>query len=193
MKKTLFISITCLLFTIFSQAQNESGFGIKGGFNYNANGNYFQSVNSSAESPERNAGFHVGVFGKFGDTWFIKPELVYTNTKSGYNSGDFKMQKLDVPVLVGRKFLKILNVFIGPSFQYILDTKFANTKAEDVRNDLSVGLNFGLGVSIHKVGVDLRYERGFSENEANFLITPGADTRVDTRPDQLILSVSFKL
>src|SRR5690606_41989781 len=49
----------------------------------------------------------------------------------------------------------------------------------------SVGLNFGIGVNLNRLGIDLRYERGFSNNEATFLGNNGIGTdRLDTRPDQ---------
>ena len=60
--------------------------------------------------------------------------------------------------------------------------------------EFSVGLNFGIGVNIDKIGIDLRYERGFSENEATFLTDNGLSTgMLDTRPEQLILSLSLVL
>lgn len=196
MKNALFIGLACLLFTTFSQAQNAIGFGFKGGINYNANGDYFQSIDSNSENPDRNIGYHFGVFGKLGGTIFVKPELVYTKTKSDYTAGTFEMQKLDAPVLVGVKFLKMLNVFAGPSFQYILDSEFDGVNVKNIKNDFTVGLNFGVGVSFNKIGIDLRYERGLNENEATFLnenISPTTQSRIDTRPDQLILSLSFIL
>ena len=53
-------------------------------------------------------------------------------------------------------------------------------------------LNFGIGFNFNKVGIDLRYERGFSDNEATFLNDNNIGTsRLDTRPDQLILSLSL--
>ncbi|HLV38018.1 outer membrane beta-barrel protein [Xanthomarina sp.] len=196
MKKALFISLACLLITTFSQAQNATGFGFKGGVNYNANGDYFESINSNAEHPERNIGYHFGIFGKIGGKIYAKPELVYTSTTSDYSTGSFKMQKLDAPLLVGVRFFHMFNVFAGPSFQYILDSEFEGVNITNIKNDFTVGLNFGVGVSFNKIGIDLRYERGFSDNEASFInnnVTPAAESRIDTRPDQLILSLSFIL
>jgi hypothetical protein len=196
MKKAIYLSLVCFLCITFSQAQNKSGFGIKGGMNFNGNGDYFQSISSNAESPENNIGYHVGVFAKFGGMIFVKPELVYTNTSSDYSDGSFKMQKLDAPILAGLRFLKMFNVFAGPSFQYILDSKFDNNTIDNIENDFTVGLNFGVGVSFKSIGIDLRYERGFNENEATFLnnnVSPATESRIDTRPNQLILSLSLIL
>jgi len=194
MKNVILTNLLLFAFVLNTQAQQGKGFGFKAGLNYNANGDYFQSISSNAENPERNVGFHIGLFGKVGNKIFFKPELVFTNTKSSYNDDNFKMQKLDAPLLVGVRFLKYFNAFGGPSLQYIVDTEFEGIDINEVKNDFTVGLNFGLGVNIYKVGIDLRYERGFSENEATFIGDNGVDnSRIDTRPDQLILSVSLLL
>jgi len=174
-------------------AQSGKGFGIKAGLNYGGNGDYFESASASFESPDQNIGYHIGVFGKIGDKLYFRPELVYTSLTSDYDNGDFDMQKLDAPLLVGLKVIGPLHVFAGPSFQYILDTDFDGFTVDDVENDFSVGFNFGIGVNLNQLGIDLRYERGFSDNEASFIDNNNLISldRLDTRPEQLILSVSY--
>ena len=175
-------------------AQSGTSYGIKGGLNYNGNGDYFQAIGATAENPDRNIGYHIGFFGKFGNSLYFKPELMYTKTKSDYSDGAFNMQKIDAPLLVGVKLIGPLSVFGGPAVQYILDTEFDSNGINNVENDISVGLNFGFGVNLNKIGIDLRYERGFSENEVQFLNNNNIDTsRLDTRPSQLILSLSVAL
>lgn len=196
MNKLIISTVLVAFFSLAALAQDGTGFGLKGGLNYNANGDYFDSANQITKQPDRNIGYHLGVFGKIGDKLYFRPELVYTSTKSDYDNDDFKMKKLDAPMLVGLRVLGPINVFAGPSFQYILDADFDNININDIENDFTVGLNFGIGLDINKIGIDLRYERGFNENEANFIDNNlgGVDpSRIDTRPDQLILSLSVKL
>ncbi|NNK83269.1 MAG: outer membrane beta-barrel protein [Flavobacteriaceae bacterium] len=187
----LFTSTSLLVFT-----QNTE-WGIKAGLNYNANGDYFDSVLDTSENPDRNIGFHLGLFGKIGRDLYFKPELVYTSTKSDYDSGGFSMKKIDAPLLVGVKVLGPIAVFGGPSLQYILDTDsgISGISINEVENDFSVGLNFGVALNFEKFGIDVRYERGFNENEATFLDNNGLDIndRLDTRPEQIILSLSLNL
>ncbi|WP_299333902.1 outer membrane beta-barrel protein [uncultured Psychroserpens sp.] len=194
MSKRLVISTFLLtLFCFSAQAQKGNSFGIKGGLNYNANGDYFQSIGDNAQNPDRNIGYHIGLFGKIGNDLYFRPELVYTSTKSDYDSDVFDMKKIDAPLLVGVKVIGPLSVFGGPSLQYILDTEFEGIDIDNIDNDFSVGLNFGIGLSLNKIGIDLRYERGFSDNEATFIgnnLGEGVVSRIDTRPDQLILSLS---
>ena len=196
LNKQLFVHTIFLLListTIF--AQNINGFGFKAGLNYNANGDYFESISSSAQHPDRSIGYHFGFFGKIGTNLYFKPELFYTSTKSDYDNASFKMQKIDAPLMIGLKVLGPVSIFAGPSFQYILDSEFSGISINDIENDFSVGLNFGIGLSLKKIGVDLRYERGFNSNEATFVNSIGViePSRIDTRPNQLILSFSFIL
>ncbi len=195
MKKTLLLVVLCLMGTA-TFAQKGPGFGIKAGLNYNANGDYIEAAQAAAENPDRNVGYHIGLYGKLGNQLYLRPEIIYTRTKSDYNGDDFDMSKLDIPVLVGTKVIGPLHAFAGPAFQYILNTEFDGISIDRIENDFTVGLHLGVGVNLGNIGLDLRYERGFSENEARFIntnITSVEDSRLDTRPDQLILSLSINL
>jgi hypothetical protein len=192
MKKTVLLAVIALM-GISVQAQKGSGFGIKGGLNYGANGDYFESAGNAYEDPKSNVGFHLGIFGQIGEKIYLRPELVYTKTKSDYENNSLDMSKLDLPVLLGINIIGPLNVFAGPSFQYILNTDYDDITIGDVENDFTVGLNIGAGVSFGNFGLDLRYERGFSENEVTIIDGTFSNDRIDTRPDQLILSASLKL
>ncbi|WP_369999839.1 porin family protein [Winogradskyella sp.] len=196
LKKSAFLVAILALFSFSLSAQNGSAFGFKGGLNYSANGDYFESIGENAKNPDRNIGYHIGLFGKIGNKLYFRPELVYTATKSEYESDNFNIKKLDAPLLVGLKVLGPVSVFGGPSLQYILDTEFDGIDIDNVEDDFSVGLNFGIGLNFNKIGIDLRYERGFNDNEATFInnnLGSGTASRIDTRPDQLILSLSIAL
>ncbi len=189
-----FVLLLVTLVPAVTMAQSETGYGIKAGLNYNANGDYFESINTNAENPDSNVGYHIGVFGKIGKDIYLRPELIYSRTKSDYNDGSFKMQKIDVPILFGAKVIGPLSVFGGPSFQYIVDSKFGDISINNIENDFSVGLNFGIGFNLNKIGIDVRYERGFSDNEARFLNNNDINvSRLDTRPSQLIVGLSIIL
>ena len=191
LSKTLFLaSFALVAFTFSTNAQNGDGFGIKAGLNYNANGNYFESIGDNAKHPDRNVGYHVGLYGKIGDRFYFKPEVVYTQTKSDYRSDALKMQKIEAPLLIGAKILGPVSVFAGPSLTYILDSKFGDIKLKDIENDFTIGAQFGIGLNFNGFGVDVRYEKGLSKN---YGVIGVSDSRIDTRPDQLILGISFAL
>lgn len=185
------VCIAIILFTIFSaNAQQNSAFGLKAGLNYNANGTY-RTVTFS-ENPSRNIGFHVGVFAKaaIGNV-YLRPELVYTRTTSDYTIDDLVVNKLDVPLLLGVNFTEFVSVFAGPSLQYLLDSQFKEATLADAESEFTIGLQAGVGLNFERFGIDVRYERGFTENEA--ILTGVPDARVDTRPEQFIIGFSVKL
>ena len=196
LKKSVALTIILALAGFSINAQNNSSFGFKGGLNYSSNGDYVEAFNTSSKNPDRNIGYHIGIFGKLGNKLYLRPELVYTATKSDYDSDEFSVKKIDVPLLVGLKIIGPVSVFAGPSLQYIIDSEFEDIDIDTVEDEFSVGLNFGIGFNFNKIGIDLRYERGFSNNEATFIdtnISPDVLNRIDTRPDQLILSLSIGL
>ncbi|SNZ02026.1 outer membrane beta-barrel protein [Flagellimonas pacifica] len=203
MKKTLLVAVLSLMGTA-AFAQSGTGFGIKAGLSYNKNGDLIQTISNSAqnavEGAEGKAGYHFGFWGKLDfPKMYIRPELVYTKTKSSYDVGsssnDYDLSKLDLPVLIGVKIVGPLHVFAGPAFQYILNNDLGDIEVQDVENDFSVGLNTGVGVNLGKVGLDVRYERGFSKNEARIISNnvTNIEGRVDSRPSQVIFALSLKL
>ena len=203
MKKALFIAVFAMIGTT-AFAQSGSGFGIKAGVSYNKNGDLVGTVGDAAqnitEGAEGKTGFHAGFWGKLDfPKIYLRPEIVYSRTKSTYDvngdSNDYDVSKIDVPVLLGYKLVGPLHVFAGPAFQYTLSNDLGDLEVEDVKNDFTVGLNAGVGVNLGKVGLDVRYERGFSENEAEFIGDNVTDIsgRVDSRPSQVIFALSLKL
>ena len=203
MKKTLLVAVLALMGSA-AMAQSGTGFGIKAGLSYNKNGDLIGSIGDAGqnivEGAEGKTGYHFGFWGKLDfPKVYLRPELVYSKTKSSYDvdgdSQDYDISKLDLPVLFGVKIVGPLHVFAGPAFQYILNNDLGDLEVEDVKNDFSLGLNAGVGVNLGSLGLDVRYERGFSENEARFIGNNITDIegRVDSRPSQIIFALSVKL
>ncbi|MDX6745983.1 porin family protein [Polaribacter sp. PL03] len=198
MKKV--ILVMCLAFA-FSQTSNaQIDFGVKGGINYNNNGDAtFSSTGGDViKGGESKSGFHAGLWfrGKIPIVGlYLRPELVYTQVKNEYTNtqnvtSDYEFKKIDVPVLIGKKFLGVANAFIGPSFQYILEDDFEfNDVTTDDFDKFSVGLQMGVGIELGRVGVDVRWERGLSNTEAKFV----NGLTVDNRTNQIIFGLSLKL
>ncbi|WP_318310210.1 outer membrane beta-barrel protein [Flagellimonas crocea] len=199
MKKTFLVAAFALIGSAV-MAQSGSGFGIKAGLSYNKNGDLINTATDAVEDPEGKAGYHFGFWGKLDfPKIYLRPELVYSKTKSSYDVGgqsqDYDVSKLDMPVLLGYKLIGPLHIFAGPAFQYTLNNDFDDLTVEDVESGFTVGLNAGVGVNLGNIGLDVRYERGFSENEAEFINTNVANVegRVDSRPSQVIFALSLKL
>ena len=117
------------------------------------------------------------------------------NEQSLYKNTNFKFRKIDVPVLFGKKILGIGNVFVGPSFQYILSSDFELNDLSEVSVDnFSLGFQLGGGLELGRLGLDVRWERGFSKIESVFLDnTINNNFNFDKRVSQIIFGVSYKL
>ncbi|MDP5091760.1 MAG: PorT family protein [Polaribacter sp.] len=199
-KRFLFIVVFTVGFVQLSNAQID--FGIKGGLNYNNNGDatFSTAGNDLINGAQSKSGFHAGVWfrGKIPVIGlYLRPEIVYTQVKSEYvynnisTAYDFK--KIDVPILLGKKVLGIGNVFIGPSFQYIVDDNFSfSGVTTDEFDKFSVGLQMGFGIELGSLGLDVRWERGLSNTEANF-VDNNTNINIDNRTNQIIFGVSLKL
>lgn len=215
MKKLILFLI--LLGSMSSVNAQFINYGIKGGLNYNSNGDLrtLQGFQDDLKiRSDRETGYHFGVFSEIKlPLWiYIRPELLYTHTKSNYNKNEYDsnltINKFDAPILVGMKILHFGRLFAGPVFTYLFNTDLDNTDLYDnVKNissdDFSVGGQIGLGVELGKLGADIRWETGFTDTESRFIgehtngyvgSDDNATIKVDTRPQQFILSVyySFK-
>lgn len=185
--------------TQFTSAQ--SGWGVMGGLTFNSEGNLIDETSEIiASEGSDNSGFNIGVFAKVDlGLFYIRPELLYTQFKTTYTadgaSADYKESKIDLPVLVGMRIIGPLKLFVGPDFQFILNNDLDGFQFGDIENDFTVGGNIGLAVDLGRFGVDLRYERGFTDNEVSFIsrnITEIPEARVDARSDQMILNLSYR-
>ena len=204
MKKIIFACFLLTLVTKNSQAQLQ--FGLKGGINYNSDS--FESVsNDVLNGAKTKTGIHTGL-------WlraklpviglYIRPEIVYTELNNSVNYESpfsapkttyFKFRKIDVPVLIGKKFLGIGNVFAGPSFQYILSSDFELNDLREVSTEsFSLGIQLGAGIELGRLGLDLRWERGLSKTETIFVDNSDfSNFNFDKRVSQIIFGISYKL
>ena len=210
----VYLLITVLFISLNMSAQFLN-WGIKGGVNYNENGdirafslddpNTFEKFSSNQE-----VGYHIGILSEIKLPLFlyIRPELIYTHTESSYDfdtdNGKLKMDKLELPVLLGFRVFKIGRFFFGPNFSYIMNTKLSvPDTVENISNvtsdDFIVSGQIGLGLNFGKIGADIRWETGFSDTEASFitenLIPENSDFNAalaDTSHSQFILSFYYK-
>ncbi|HEY9168901.1 MAG TPA: outer membrane beta-barrel protein [Lutibacter sp.] len=200
MNKRILLLAIALISTLF-YVNAQSSFGVKGGLSYNSNGEG-EFVNETGDiiknEGKGKSGYNVGVYGKLAlGPIYLRPELVYTKTTSEYvlnsEAVDYKISRLDMPVLVGLKLIGPLSVFAGPAFQYTLDNDFKDIQYDRIDNDFTVGFNFGAGLELGRLGLDVRYERGFNKNEAEFIENSTTSYRLDSRPEQIIFSLSYRL
>jgi len=198
--KKLFL-IICLTFSFAQSSTAQIHFGLKGGLNYNSNS--IKEVGTDIfDGAKSKTGYHAGIWLRVKIPiigLYIRPELVYTNLKNELvyketsKATTYSFQKVDIPVLIGKKVFGFGTIYIGPSFQYIVDSGFNISDITDVKtNDFSMGIQFGGGVEFGKLGIDLRCERAFSGIESSLVSNLG-NINFDTRVNQIIISLSYRL
>ncbi len=197
MKKPLFI-LGFLALSATSVSAQGFAFGPRAGFSQTKlslkKGNF---IPGDAE-----VGFHVGAFARFGAAGlYVQPELLYTQTSGTFSfdgpsaggnasyAADFN--RLDIPVMVGFKILKILRVQVGPIASFNL-----NTEVKDVIDTVqdidfaksTIGYQAGLGVDIGNLYLDAKYEGGLSS-----ITDQIGQFETDQRVNQWVFSLGFKL
>lgn len=217
MKKIFFVFVGLLIAQI-SQAQ-EGAFGIKIGLaTNNLEIEKKQDVLVTTDGIDTTysysaggtkIGFHAGFMGRFTfNKFMIQPELYVSSSNNEYtvssipNFGNDKtskpsqsLVKLDIPILIGYKFAGPFRINAGPVASILLDDNngllevLGNT-AEGKSNNVTFGLQGGLGVDISKLTIDLRYETNLS-SLGNGITVDGTTYDYDTRTRQISLSLGF--
>ena len=162
------------------------------------------TVNNAIENKgSNNVGFNLGLSLKVNlpTSFFLMPELYYTHFKNEFTdpvsntSFDVKSNRIDLPVLLGHNVLgNMLGVFVGPVASYNLskDNTFNDFK-ENVKNNFTVGYQFGAQLEIKKLIVNAKYEGAFSKDTRNFINkVSGEEIRYDNRPNLFMVGLGYK-
>lgn len=181
MKKIIlsFLLVSSSLFAN-SQALPTFQFGVKGGVNLAKfkTTNTFDSGNKS--------GYFAGVWARIGGAGIhLQPELYLSGKKSTLinttgQDNKVRFTSLDLPILLGTKIGAAglgLRFNLGPviSFNLSDEQNFSQAASSSFKGDFkdkTFAAQFGAGVDIGKLSVDLRYESGLSKiNEQNYPTT----------------------
>ncbi len=196
MKKLIF-ALFFVFLAMEGFAQN-SGFGIKAGLSSTE----IDFKNKQIVPDGAQTGYHLGIYGRFGAAgFFVQPELLFTQTSGKFminfpgqgDSDQYKanFNRLDIPVMVGLRMLKIVRLMAGPiaSININSELKDAGNTVNDVKfNNATFGYQAGVGLDIGNLSVDAKYEGGLSSVTENIR---GLNT--DNRINQWVLSVGFKI
>ncbi len=191
MKKLVQISliiISILILHIPANAQSKTGWGIKGGLNYNSNGKYFRDAELVLSDPFNNWGYNLGLFGKVEvGPLFVRPELAYTQLNTEINNAQLRTERLDMPLLVGLNVLgPVVSVFAGPALHYTIQDDLKSLDYEKY----NLGYQFGIGLNFNNLGLDIRYERELNDQRIDIdnIFTGQGDFKYQ----QITLNMSIK-
>lgn len=164
MKKIVFIIF--FLTGFIAKSQSVYRWGIVGGVNAS-------KIIADTKTKSLN-GFHVGLIGEIktpthygfeADVLVSSKGTVIEGLNANLEKTNFyyKLNYLDVPIVVKRYFLKVFNVHAGPQFSYLLT---ANFKDEDVKSKLNafdLALVAGLELDVKVAKASIRYNYGITE------------------------------
>ncbi|MDQ0636561.1 hypothetical protein QF042_000126 [Pedobacter sp. W3I1] len=199
MKKIIFSIVFLTLGWATSKAQTFN-LGVKAGVN-------LAKLNADFANEENRLGYQIGAWARIGGaSFYVQPEAYIGSKGNKFISftqdngnevqaeGKVKFTTLDVPVLFGTKFgAKNLNfrVMAGPVISFILDENSTFSSAYQQATDFSnyknqaLGAQFGAGVDVGSISVDLRYEAGLSNISKSEKYTQ--------KPNLFQLSLGFKI
>lgn len=186
----LFVSLNL---AAFSQVLPSFQFGLKGGANLS------KLSTSNTFSSDNRAGYYAGLWARIGAAGIhLQPELYLSgkNTTLKASNGEenkVNFTSLDVPILVGTKIGAAgvgLRLNTGPVVSFVLNKEQSfGDAAKEAFNGNFKGQNFawqfGAGLDIGKLGVDLRYEAGLSKI--------GKDGYDDTKLKLFTLGLAYRL
>jgi hypothetical protein len=208
--------ILILMAVLFSVQYVNAQFGIRAGLNSTATqiDEILQNADGLDEykvsAAEARVGFHFGLMGRINlGNLYVAPELLFSSINSQMNVEDLinggtkladqSYKKIDVPILVGRKFGPdgfALRLEVGPVASFMLSSESSLTEItkEEVKEDVKTatwGFQVGVGVDLfEKIGVGVRYEGGLSSLGEGVTIA-GKQQTFDARTQQWILSLAY--
>lgn len=202
---TLFLTASFGIISAQSSNVTEE-FGIKGGFNMS------NLYSNDADDENILYGFNAGLYATLpiSDFIAIQPEILFTTkgSKQEYNSllgsGNvkFKLNYIEVPLLVRVNITKNFNIHAGGYASYLVSSKvtgegdfnFTQDIDTDDLNKFDAGLSVGAGFDFNPISIGLRYNHGLTTiGKERTTLTGTTYTFPDAKNRNLSLYLSYKL
>ncbi|MBF9253489.1 PorT family protein [Pontibacter sp. 172403-2] len=200
MKKSLLLLLLLLTTGIAAKAQFFTA-GVKAGVSSSSiDVDNIENNITQFKEADNITGYHAGAFLRFkSGNVFVQPEglLTYTGGKvevsDDPNSSDvhiekFNFSRLDVPILLGYSFFKVLRLNAGPVASVLLNGKFEGEKIDQYLEDTEWGWQAGVGLDIGNLTADVRYQtlQSSYKNDAQ-------NSGFDIENGQIMLSLGIKI
>lgn len=161
-------------------------------------------------TPDNYNGLLLGAYTRLSFVgFFVQPEILLrnlnfniTNKQNGANStAKNNLTYVDVPVLFGKKLLKLVRLSAGPNFQFLVNKDISISNASFVDpikegdfNNFVLGAQAGIGVDVWKLSFDIRYDFSLSKiGEAAKLVNTNVNnTDFSSRASMLQFSVGYR-
>ncbi|SHH19168.1 porin family protein [Flavobacterium defluvii] len=204
---TLFISASFGM--LHAQDNNvNTEFGVKGGFNMS---NLISDGDNEPNDENILYGFNAGVYATLpiSDFVAIQPEILFTTKGSeleynnAFASGNakFRLNYIEVPLLVRVNITKNFNVHAGGYASYLVSSKVTGDGTfnfnEDIDTDdlnkFDAGVSAGVGVDFNPISIGLRYNYGLTTVGKERTVAGTTYTFPDAKNSNLTLYLSYKL
>ena len=158
-----------------TSASSNAKFGIKGGVNFS--NMYTEDVDDNNVLTSFNAGLFVNM--PVTDFLAIQPEFLFSRKGSeltydnalATGKAKFKLNYLEVPVLLKANITPNLNIHAGPYVGYLIDAQITNETSnstfdfeDNLNNDdfnkFDAGISVGIGFDFESTGIGARYNYG---------------------------------
>jgi hypothetical protein len=170
-----------------------------------------ESIGASVDEASRDLGFKVGLYSrvKIGSI-YLQPEILFTSTggkvtfddDNAANTAnqiiDLNYNRIDLPLMIGKKFGKVFRFNLGPVLSYTVSDKAeledAVLNVEDVDyNEAVIGYQIGIGFDISKLRLDVKYEGNLSNFGERITISETLDFPTEFRPNMFTFGLAFNL
>lgn len=194
----------------YAQTNDSSNaqIGVKGGVNFS--NMYVEDVDDNNVLTSFNAGFYASI--PLTSSIAIQPELLYSRkgAELEYNNllaegkAKFKLNYIEMPVLLKVNVTDNINIHAGPYFAYLINAEVSNENSEgevnfedeydnDDFNKFDVGLSAGLGFDFNSIGIGARYNYGLSTVGKERSFGGTNYTFPDGKNSNISVYVAFKL
>lgn len=192
-----------------AQTNNSSlQFGVKGGLNLS------NLYTKEVEDNNILTSYNAGVYASLPITGFlaIQPEILYSRKGAELvydnafveGTAKFKLNYIEVPILLKLNIAKNLNIQAGPYFAYLIDAEVKNNSNADLFdfeesynnddfNKFDYGLAAGIGFDLKSFGIGARYNYGLTSVGKERSVLGQSYTIPDGKNSNLSLYVSLQL
>lgn len=193
--KKIFLSalLLCSAFTGLSQVLPSFQLGVKAGANLS------KLSTENTFSSDNRAGYYAGLWARIGAAGIhLQPELYLSGKNTTLKDANgfenkIKFTSLDVPILVGTKIGAAgvgVRLNTGPVVSFILndDQSFGQAASSAFSGNFkgqNFAWQFGAGLDVSKLGIDLRFEQGLSKI--------GENGYNDTKLSLFTIGLAYKL
>lgn len=210
MQSNILCALTLFLTASFGMLHAQDNnvnteFGVKGGFNMS------NLYTDDADDENILYGFNAGVYATLpiSDFIAIQPELLFTTKGAeieydnafATGTGKFKLNYIELPLLVRVNITKNFNVHAGGYASYLVSSKvtgdgdfdFEEEVDTDDLNKFDAGIAAGIGVDFNPISIGLRYNYGLTTVGKERTFAGNTYTFPDAKNSNLSLYLSYKL